>query len=47
MALTGMITFTSAYPQITRLMTGKEHSDPSFRKQYAESLRRIAEQPAP
>jgi AcrR family transcriptional regulator len=42
LALLGLTTFALAFPQVTRLVTGRSHRDPAFRKQRVEFLRRFA-----
>ena len=44
MALTSMITFPTTFPQIVKLMTGKEHDDPTFRQGYTDFLKKLAAQ---
>jgi len=39
----GVLTYPLAFPQVTRMVTGKSPADPEFRKQRAEFLRRFSE----
>lgn len=43
LAILGLITYPLAFPQVTRMVTGKSPSDPGFRKEHAELLRRLSE----
>jgi hypothetical protein len=43
LAIMGLITYPLAFPQMTRLVTGQTPSDPAFRKQRVEFLRRLSE----
>jgi TetR/AcrR family transcriptional regulator len=43
LAIMGLITYPLAFPQVTRLVTGHRPSEPGFRKQRAEFLRRFAD----
>jgi AcrR family transcriptional regulator len=43
LTILGVIAYPLAFPQITRLVTGKSPADPVFRRQRAEFLRRFAE----
>jgi AcrR family transcriptional regulator len=43
LAILGLITYPLAFPQVTRMVTGKSPSDPGFRKEHAEFLRRFSE----
>ena len=43
LTILGVIAYPLAFPQITRLVTGKSPADPVFRKQRAEFLRRFAD----
>jgi hypothetical protein len=38
-----VLTYPLAFPQVTRLVTGKSPADPAFRKQRTEFLRRFSE----
>ena len=39
----GVLTYPLAFPQVTRMVTGKSPADPEFRQQRAEFLRRFSE----
>ncbi|MGH7413178.1 MAG: TetR/AcrR family transcriptional regulator [Candidatus Rokuibacteriota bacterium] len=43
LAILGLITYPLAFPQVTRMVTGRSPSDPAFRKQRAEFLQRFSE----
>jgi TetR/AcrR family transcriptional regulator len=43
LAILGLITYPLAFPQISRMVTGRGPSDPGFRKEHAEFLRRFSE----
>ena len=43
LTILGMLTYPLAFPQVTRLVTGKSPADPAFRKQRTEFLRRFSE----
>ena len=43
LTILGVIAYPLAFPQITRMVTGKSPSDALFRKQRAEFLRRFAD----
>jgi AcrR family transcriptional regulator len=43
LALIAVTTFPLAFPQLTRLVTGHGPADPSFRRQHAAFLRRLAD----
>ena len=49
LSMVALTTFPVAFPQITRLLTGLEATDPEFRKQRTDFLRRFARtlRPAP
>jgi AcrR family transcriptional regulator len=42
LAIMGLLAHPLAFPQLTRLVTGKSPSDPAFRKERVEFLRRFA-----
>ncbi len=42
LAMRSLTMFPMAFPQLTRLITGRPASDPHFQKQYAEFLRKLA-----
>ncbi len=42
LAVMGLITFPLAFPQVTRLVTGRDPADPGFRARRAEFLRHFA-----
>jgi len=39
----GVLTYPLAFPQVTRMVTGKSPADPEFRKHHTEFLRRFSE----
>ena len=43
LTILGVLTYPLAFPQVTRLVTGKSPADPAFRKQRTEFLRRFSE----
>ncbi|MGH7367667.1 MAG: TetR/AcrR family transcriptional regulator [Candidatus Rokuibacteriota bacterium] len=43
LAILGLLTYPLAFPQVTRMVTGRGPSDPGFRKQHAEFLQRFSE----
>jgi AcrR family transcriptional regulator len=43
LTILGVLTYPLAFPQVTRMVTGKSPADPAFRKQRTEFLRRFAE----
>jgi AcrR family transcriptional regulator len=43
LTLLGVLTYPLAFPQVTRMVTGKSSADPAFRKQHTEFLRRFAD----
>jgi AcrR family transcriptional regulator len=43
LTLLGFLTYPLAFPQVTRMVTGKSSADPAFRKQHTEFLRRFAD----
>ena len=43
LAILGLITYPLAFPQVTRMVTGKPPSDSGFRRDHAEFLRRFSE----
>ena len=43
LAILGLVAYPLAFPQIARLVTGRSPSDPVFRRQRAEFLRRFSE----
>jgi TetR/AcrR family transcriptional regulator len=43
LTILGVLTYPLAFPQVTRMVTGKNPADPAFRKQRAEFLRRFSE----
>jgi len=47
LTILGVLTYPLAFPQVTRMVTGKSPADPVFRKQRAEFLRRFSEALAP
>ena len=49
LSMVALTTFPVAFPQITRLLTGLDATDPEFRKQRSDFLRRFARtlRPAP
>ena len=51
LTILGVLTYPLAFPQVTRMVTGKSPADPEFRKQRAEFLRGFSEalvaRPAP
>jgi hypothetical protein len=42
LAILGLITYPLAFPQVTRMVTGRASSDPAFRRQRAEFLQRFS-----
>jgi AcrR family transcriptional regulator len=42
LTILGVLTYPLAYPQVTRMVTGKSAADPAFRRQHTEFLRRFA-----
>jgi hypothetical protein len=42
LAILGLITYPLAFPQVTRMVTGRAASDPAFRRQRAEFLQRFS-----
>ena len=42
LAMRSLTMFPMAFPQLTRLITGRPVSDPQFQKQYAEFLKKFA-----
>jgi TetR/AcrR family transcriptional regulator len=47
LTILGVLSYPLAFPQVTRMVTGKSPADPAFRRQRAEFLRRFAETLAP
>ena len=47
LTILGVLTYPLAFPQVTRMVSGKNPADPAFRKQRAEFLRRFSEALAP
>jgi len=43
LAIMGLISYPLAFPQVTRLVTGRRASDPAFRARHVDFLRRLAE----
>jgi hypothetical protein len=43
LAILGLITYPLAFPQVTRMVTGRSASDPGFRRERAEFLQRFSE----
>jgi hypothetical protein len=43
LTILGVLTYPLAFPQVTRMVTGKSPADPAFRKQRMEFLRRFSE----
>ena len=43
LAIIGLVAYPLAFPQVTRLITGRTPSDPAFRRQRVAFLRRLAE----
>jgi AcrR family transcriptional regulator len=43
LTLLGVLTYPLAFPQVTRMVMGKSATDPAFRRQHTEFLRRFAE----
>jgi TetR/AcrR family transcriptional regulator len=42
LAILGLITYPLAFPQVTRMVTGRDASDPGFRRQRADFLQRFS-----
>ena len=47
LTILGVLTYPLAFPQVTRMVTGKSPADPAFRKQRIEFLHRFSEALAP
>ena len=43
LTLLGVLSYPLAFPQVTRMVTGKSAADPAFRKQHTDFLRRFAD----
>jgi len=43
LTIMGVLTYPLAFPQVTRMVTGKSPADPAFRKQRMEFLRRFSD----
>ena len=43
LTILGVLTYPLAFPQVTRMVTGKSEADPAFRRQHTEFLRRFAD----
>jgi hypothetical protein len=43
LAILGLITYPLAFPQLTRMVMGRPASDPAFRAECAEFLRRFTD----
>jgi AcrR family transcriptional regulator len=43
LTILGVLTYPLAFPQVTRMVTGKSPTDPEFRAQQTEFLRRFSE----
>ena len=43
LTILGVLTYPLAFPQVTRMVTGKSAADPAFRRQRADFLRRFSE----
>jgi AcrR family transcriptional regulator len=43
LTILGVLTYPLAFPQVTRMATGKSAADPAFRRQHTEFLRRFAD----
>jgi AcrR family transcriptional regulator len=43
LTILGVLTYPLAFPQVTRMVTGKSAADPAFRKRHTEFLRRFAD----
>jgi TetR/AcrR family transcriptional regulator len=43
LTILGVLTYPLAFPQVTRMVTGKSAADPGFRQQHTEFLRRFAD----
>ena len=43
LTILGVLAYPLAFPQVTRMVTGKRAADPAFRRQHTEFLRRFAD----
>lgn len=43
LTILGVLAYPLAFPQVTRMVTGKSPADPAFRRQHTEFLRRFAD----